>query len=166
MGGPPIGLPGRRAFHRSFAATALEQGWLRLWSLEVDGEPVAALYGFGLADTECYYQAGRDRRWDHYRVGFVLLAHAIREAANDGVVEYRLLRGDEEYKHRFATHDPWLETVGMSSGLAAAGLRLLDASLAIPDPIGSLARRVTSGFLAVPHQPWTTWRFPASGRRR
>lgn len=153
-------------FHRSFAATASERGWLRLWFLEVDGEPVAAVYGFRLADTECYYQAGRDRRWDHYRVGFVLLAHAIREAADDGMVEYRLLRGDEQYKHRFGTHDPGLETIGVSSGLASPGLRLLDASLAMPDPVGSLARRITSGVLAASHHPWTTWRSPASVRRR
>jgi CelD/BcsL family acetyltransferase involved in cellulose biosynthesis len=153
-------------FHRSFAAAASERGWLRLWVLEVDGEPVAAVYGFRLADTECYYQAGRDRRWDHYRVGFVLLAHAIREAADDGIVEYRLLRGDEEYKHRFGTHDPGLETVGVSRGLAAPGLRLLDTSLAMPGLIGSLARQVTGRFLATSHHPWATWRSPASVSRR
>jgi hypothetical protein len=99
-------------------------------------------------------------------VGFVLLAHAIRAAADDGMVEYRLLRGDEEYKHRFGTHDPGLETVGVSSGLATPGLRLLDASLTLPDPVGSLARRVTGGFLAASHHPWRTWRSPASVSRR
>ena len=145
-------------FHRSFAAAASERGWLRLWFLEVDGEPVAAVYGFRLSDTECYYQAGRDRRWDHYRVGFVLLAHTIRAAADDGMVEYRLLRGDREYKHRFETHDPGLETVGVSSGLTTPGFRLLDTSLAMPDPIGSLARRGVRGFLARSHRPWRSWR--------
>ena len=145
-------------FHRSFAATAAERGWLRLWFLEVDGEPVAAVYGFRVSDTECYYQAGRDRRWDHYRVGFVVLAHAIREAANDGMLEYRLLRGDEEYKQRFETHDPGLETVGVSSGLATPGFRLLDVSLSMPDPIGSVAQRGVRRFLARSHCPWRGWR--------
>jgi hypothetical protein len=124
----------------------------------VDGEPVAAVYGFRVSDTECYYQAGRDQRWDHYRVGFVVLAHAIREAANDGMSEYRLLRGDEEYKQRFETHDPGLETVGVSSGLATPGFRLLDVSLAMPDPIGSLAQRGVRRFLARSHCPWRSWR--------
>ena len=49
----------------------------------------------------------------------MLLAHAIRQAAADGVGEYRLLRGGEGYKHRFATADAGIETVGVARGLAA-----------------------------------------------
>ena len=47
-------------FHREFAAQALRRGWLRLWFLEIDGKPVAALYGFRFAGAESAYQAGRD----------------------------------------------------------------------------------------------------------
>jgi CelD/BcsL family acetyltransferase involved in cellulose biosynthesis len=135
-------------FHRAFARVALERGWLRLWFLEVDGEAVAALYGFRFAGTECYYQAGRDPRWNRYRVGFVLLAHAVRQAADDGVAEYRLLRGGEEYKQRFASADPGLETIGLAhSRLAGAALPALAAMRATPGPLGRLARRVGAGYL-------------------
>jgi CelD/BcsL family acetyltransferase involved in cellulose biosynthesis len=115
-------------FHRDFAARALERGWLRLWFLEVDGQPVAALYGFRFGGVESSYQAGRDPTWDDASVGFVLLAHAIRAALADGVTEYRLLRGDEPYKARFATRDHPLDTLGVASGprgktlVAAAGI--------------------------------------------
>jgi CelD/BcsL family acetyltransferase involved in cellulose biosynthesis len=44
----------------------------------------------------------------------VLLAHSVKEALNDGITEYRLLRGDEDYKRRFATDDPGVETVGVA----------------------------------------------------
>ena len=37
-----------RAFHLAFARAALNRGWLRLWSLDVDGETVAAWYGWRL----------------------------------------------------------------------------------------------------------------------
>lgn len=118
----------REAFHRDFAAAALARRWLRLWFLEVDGGAVAAWYGFRFAGVESYYQAGRDPAWDHRSVGTVLLAHSIRTALEEGVTEYRLLRGDEAYKVRFATDDSGLQTVGVAAGargrslVAAAGL--------------------------------------------
>jgi CelD/BcsL family acetyltransferase involved in cellulose biosynthesis len=105
------------AFQREFAALAFARGWCRLWLLEVDGEARAAWYGFRFANTESYYQAGRDAAWDPYHVGFVLLAHTIREAATDGAREYRFLRGGEEFKYRFATRDPKLETIVLARGL-------------------------------------------------
>lgn len=136
------------AFHRDFAPVAVARRWLRLWFLEVDGQPVAALYGFRFAGTESYYQAGRDPAWDEYRVGFVLLAHAIRQAAEDGVAEYRLLRGGESYKLRFAVADPGLETVALARGpVAGVALPALAALRAAPDPLGRLARRVGAGAL-------------------
>ena len=49
-------------------------------------------------------------------MGFVLLAHTIREALQDGMSEYRLLRGDEDFKYRFATSDPGLETLARPNG--------------------------------------------------
>lgn len=113
------------AFHREFAERALEQGWLRLWFLEVDHQPVAAWYGFRFAGVESYYQAGRDLSWSRESVGFVLLVHSIREAVVDGMSEYRFLRGDEGYKYRFADLHRQLETIALSRGSlgrAAVGL--------------------------------------------
>jgi CelD/BcsL family acetyltransferase involved in cellulose biosynthesis len=95
----------REAFHRDFAAAALERGQLRLWLLELDGEPRAALHGFRLGDVESFYQSGRDPAFDDRSVGFVMLLNAIREALADGMTEYRLLLGGEAYKYRFATEE-------------------------------------------------------------
>ena len=130
------------AFHREFAAVALERGWLRLWFLELDGYPTAAWYGFRFAGVESYYQAGRDPNRSDDSVGFVLLAHSIREAAQDGMREYRFLRGGEPFKLRFADGDSGLETLalgrgakgGIAAALAAAGLR--------SDVLRSMLRRV------------------------
>jgi CelD/BcsL family acetyltransferase involved in cellulose biosynthesis len=115
-------------FHRGFATLALERGWLRLWILELDGGPAAAWLGYRFAGVESYYQAGRDPALQRERVGFVLLAHTIREALADGMSEYRLLRGDESFKYRFATSDPGLETLARPNGAigkAALALRTL-----------------------------------------
>jgi len=119
----------RHAFHRELAAEAFERGWLRLWFLEVDGAEVAAWYGLRFGRVEFYYQAGRDPAWDQYAVGFVLLAHSIREAIADGMSEYRFGRGAEDYKSRFADDDPGLETLvlvrGVRGRLAVAAARAI-----------------------------------------
>ncbi|MEA2160625.1 MAG: hypothetical protein QOD66_3005 [Solirubrobacteraceae bacterium] len=132
----------REAFHREFSARALERRWLRLWFLELDGEPVAAWHGFRFGGVESYYQAGRDPRWTDTPVGFVLLAHTIRAALADGMHTYRLGRGATPYKSRFASDDPGLEAVvlsrsllghiGVAAGTAARSVRPLKNALKQP----------------------------------
>jgi CelD/BcsL family acetyltransferase involved in cellulose biosynthesis len=134
----------REAFHRDLAATALERGWLRLWLAEADERPVAAWYGFRYGGADWYYQLGRDPSWDASSVGLVLLAHTLREAIADGQREYKLLRGGEGYKDRFATSDPGLDTV--AAGAGARGRLLIAAAragLALPPPLrGRVTRAV------------------------
>ena len=64
------------------------------------------------------------------------MAHTVRVAIADGVEEYRLLRGDEPYKARFATDDPGLETIAAAvSWCHVAAVRAYGALLAAPDPV-------------------------------
>jgi CelD/BcsL family acetyltransferase involved in cellulose biosynthesis len=115
----------RQAFHRDFAARALERGWLRLWFLDVDGSPVAAAYGFRFADADWYYGGGRDPEWERAGVGSILIAHTMREAFQDGLFEYKMLRGDEAYKMRFASQADELVTLAVGRGLRGrAGVRV------------------------------------------
>ena len=131
----------RAAFHQDFARSALERGWLRLWLAEADGEPVAAWYGFRFGGAESYYQSGRDPDWERSSVGLVLLAHTMEQAMNDGMTEYRLLRGGESYKDRFATDDPGVETVAAGRGLGRAAALAGAAASRLPGP---LRRRLLS----------------------
>jgi CelD/BcsL family acetyltransferase involved in cellulose biosynthesis len=91
-----------REFHGDLARAMQEQGWLRLYLLEVDGGPVAAWYGWRVGDRFSYYQAGFDPDWSRHSVGFLLLAETIREAIAEGAADYDLLRGEEGFKARFA----------------------------------------------------------------
>lgn len=111
--------PARRDFHDDWAAVALERGWLRLWTLEVDGGPVASWYGFRYGGAEWYYQGGRDPAWERSSVGFILMCRALQAACDDGMREFKLLRGYEEYKSRFAEGDRGLVTV--TAGRGAVG---------------------------------------------
>jgi CelD/BcsL family acetyltransferase involved in cellulose biosynthesis len=132
--------PPMEAFHRDFAAAALERGWLRLWTLELDGRPAAAWLGYRFGGAEWYYQAGRNPALEREAVGFVLMAHTVREALNDGVDEYRLLLGGEAYKDRFANADPGLETVVLARGVRGRAVRA-GARAALSAPV-SLRRRL------------------------
>jgi CelD/BcsL family acetyltransferase involved in cellulose biosynthesis len=128
-------------FHREFAAIALREGWLRLLVVELDGKPACFEYGFLFRNAYFAYQAGRDPAWDRYSVGFVLELECIRRALEEGATEYRFLGGEEDYKYRFPTEDPRLETVvapGSRLGrVAAAGV---DALWRLPGGESALRR--------------------------
>jgi CelD/BcsL family acetyltransferase involved in cellulose biosynthesis len=114
-----------RAFQQAFAVRAQELGWLRLWLVELDGKPAAAAYVLRFAGRDAIYQTGRDPAYAKERIGQILLAHVVRDAIEDGIREFRLLRGDQEHKQRYATADPGVESVGVPSGrVAAAALSL------------------------------------------
>lgn len=93
------------ALHRAFAAVALERGWLRLWTLRLDGQPAASWYGFRFGRADSFYQSGRDRDRDDLMVGAILLARTVRATFDDGLEEYRFLRGNESYKRRWTSED-------------------------------------------------------------
>jgi CelD/BcsL family acetyltransferase involved in cellulose biosynthesis len=120
-GGGSFGRDSVAPFHLDFAATALQRGWLRLWTMRIDGAPAAAWYGFRFGDVEAYYQSGRDPRFDRFSVGFLMLARTIRGAFEDGLGSYGFLRGDESYKDRFATSVGRLETRGVGNGPLGRG---------------------------------------------
>lgn len=132
----------RRAFHLGFARAAFERGWLRLWTMELDEEPVAAWYGFRYAGIETYYQAGRDPRLEQLRVGTVLLGHTIRSACEDGMREYRFGLGGESYKSRFTDLDAGLDTLALKGGLrGTVALQALHAALRVPAERRAALRR-------------------------
>jgi CelD/BcsL family acetyltransferase involved in cellulose biosynthesis len=118
------------AFHHDFAAAALRRGWLRLWTMEVDGEPAAAWYGYRFGKVESFYQSGRDPRFDRFSIGFLMLMRTVQAAFEDGLDRYAFLRGDEPYKDRLAEADPGLETRALGHG-ALGGATVLGGSLAL-----------------------------------
>jgi CelD/BcsL family acetyltransferase involved in cellulose biosynthesis len=132
--------PPRDALLREFAAAALERGWLRLWSMDLDGKTVAAWLGYRFGGCEWYYQAGRDPALERENIGFVLMTHTIREALNDGVAEYRLLLGGESYKDRFATADEGLHTLVIARGAGRAVRAAGSAALSSPPAVRTRLR--------------------------
>jgi CelD/BcsL family acetyltransferase involved in cellulose biosynthesis len=76
----------------------------------------------------------------------VLLAHTIRSALEDGMREYRFLRGAESYKNRFTDDTGELETFLVHHGVigraAGAVARVAARRTSRAGPLAA-ARRVT-----------------------
>lgn len=93
--------PKHVAFHRDFTALALQRDWLRLFVLNLDGEPASSLYGLRFGPTFSFYQSGFDPVYSRYSVGLVTMALAIQKAIGEGAAEYDFLHGEEDYKSRW-----------------------------------------------------------------
>jgi len=98
---PDLRGPDTAHFHRAFALRAADQGWLRLWTLAVDGEPAAMLYGWRIGARSFAYMQAFDAAWSRHGVGILLLDHAVRAAEEEGSEVYDMLRGLEHHKARF-----------------------------------------------------------------
>jgi CelD/BcsL family acetyltransferase involved in cellulose biosynthesis len=117
--------PDSRRFHEDIGHTALERSWLRLWILELDGQPVASLLGYRFAGADYFVQGGRDPDYEQLSVGSLLLFHTVRRAVEDGMAEYRLLRGNESYKWKLATDDRPVHTFAVAnSAIGRASVEL------------------------------------------
>ncbi len=111
-----------RHFHGRFAASALEQGWLRLWLMIADSQEVAAWYGWRIGDRYAYYLAGFDPAWSRESVGLLLQTHTVRAAIEEDAAIYDMLLGGEEFKSRFADSQQRVCTYVIARKLSSARL--------------------------------------------
>ena len=115
--------------HRRFAAELATRGQLWLTTLDLDGEPAAAWYGFTYRDTVYFYQSGRDPRWDRESVGLILMGAMIRRAIERGYRRFDFLRGADAYKQHWTEAQRVTEEVAMfRPGWRGRWLRMLDAA--------------------------------------
>jgi len=113
--------------HQWFASWLAERHQLWLTSLDVDGRPVAAWYGFSVGDTIYCYQSGWDPRWRQCGVSMILLGVMIRRAIEQGYRRFDFLRGAEPYKLEWtSTARTCYEVLILRPGWRATVLRSLD----------------------------------------
>ena len=93
--------------------TSLVAEWLELFQagalwlcwLEVDGEPVAAIYNIVWNNEVRFYQSGRKINLPKkVRAGLVIHACAIRESIERGYTRYDFLSGTTRYKLQLASN--------------------------------------------------------------
>jgi CelD/BcsL family acetyltransferase involved in cellulose biosynthesis len=96
-----------RNFHLDIAESFCQKGWLSLYSLELSGKSVSALYGFKYHSKYFSYLSGLDPAFYRYSVGNLLIAHAMSQFILLGLDEFDFMRGAEEYKDRWNTVTRW-----------------------------------------------------------
>jgi len=80
------------------------KGWLRLFSLSIDQE-VISIENIFFYNNKCYsYQTGYDQEWAYYSPGNRIFVLNIQNLINQKVSLLDLLRGNHEYKRRWATN--------------------------------------------------------------
>lgn len=126
-GGGAFRDPTALGLQRAFALAMATQGRLWLATLDVDGVPVAAWYGFTSADTVYFYQSGREPQWEGDSVGAVLMGAMIRRAIEQGYVWFDFLRGEDAYKTQWTgTQRTTGRIVVFRSGWRGQWMRALD----------------------------------------
>jgi CelD/BcsL family acetyltransferase involved in cellulose biosynthesis len=90
------------AFHRELMHEFLRAGRLRLYCMQRAGGMIGIFYGYGFRGTLYHFQGGFDPQFEKIRAGQCLMAFAIESAIAEGCTCLDMLRGDYEYKKRWA----------------------------------------------------------------
>lgn len=138
--------PGLRSFYEEVTRLALERGWLRLFTLRLDGSPAAVLLGYRYGPTFYFYQSGFQPAFARESVGFLIIGMTIRYAIEEGASVYDFMRGAEVYKSRWARD---VRTLAHLDLFAPGGRGVACWSIAaISRPIRRGARAVVGDALA------------------
>lgn len=94
--------PGREAFFHEMSEEIAKLGKVKLYFLDVNNDPAAALLVFDHWNEFQLYNSGFNAyRYGYLGVGNALILHTIQEAIAQGKKGYNFLRGDEAYKFTF-----------------------------------------------------------------
>lgn len=91
-----------RDFHLDVARSFALKGWLSLYFLTANDEPIASVYSFDYYQKKYGYLTGFDPDFESYSVGNLLKLLIIKKCIKAGLKEYDLARGYEPYKADWA----------------------------------------------------------------
>ncbi len=106
-----LGLPSRQKFHRLVCRKFLENNWLRLWTLRVDGRAACVLLSYFWGEKYYFFIGGFEPELMRWSVGTCLFSRVFQSAIEEGAREFDFLRGAEEYKYRFGALDRPYQTL-------------------------------------------------------
>jgi CelD/BcsL family acetyltransferase involved in cellulose biosynthesis len=88
------------SFFRSLAAALAEARILKLFFLDLDDAPAAAVICFDYNSTVYLYNNGYDDRYRSLSIGLLGKVFTIRDSIERGKIKYDFLKGTEVYKKR------------------------------------------------------------------
>jgi CelD/BcsL family acetyltransferase involved in cellulose biosynthesis len=128
----PAGLladPASEAFLIDAIKELDERGWLRLLTLRADGRPIATRLDLEFGGRNYMLKHAIDPEFAAYSPGHLTHHRALEDGLARGVDEFDFLRGDDEYKRRWANRERHLVAVtlyrrGPAGRLARPRVRL------------------------------------------
>lgn len=124
-------------FHREVIERCSANDWIRLYSLDIADKAVAIVYCYRYRAETLHFQSGFDPTYRNRSVGRVALAHAIEQSIEEGSTVFDMLKGDHDYKAKYANDQ-------------RRTLRLL--------AFRGTARGVAAGLLSMARDRWKAWR--------
>ncbi len=114
---------GPQAFIRMLSRSAHERGWLSIWIVHLDGEPVAMEYQL-VADGNVYaLRSDFDGRHEHVSPGSYLSRHLLERLFGQALRRYLMGPGQNLYKFRWTEQaEPLFEGVTFSRTLRGKAL--------------------------------------------
>lgn len=103
----------RQHIHNT-AQIAFANGWLHLAFFTLDDNKAAANFSFQYNNRLWLYNSGWTWEYRDFSPGWVLLAHLIQWANDNGIEEFDFMRGDEPYKYKFGAIDRHIYRVTMT----------------------------------------------------
>jgi len=91
-----------QSFHSEVSRLFLKRSLLKIYTLTIDGNVIAALYTFEFKGVMFYFQSGYDPEWSKLSPGTVLMWRCICDAIDRDVTHFDYLRGLEYYKSLWA----------------------------------------------------------------
>ncbi|GMQ79646.1 MAG: hypothetical protein BMS9Abin03_072 [Thermodesulfobacteriota bacterium] len=85
-------------FFRLLALRMAQQGFLRMFFLDIDRVPAAGVMCFDYNNILFLYNNGYNPQFSNLSPGFLSKVYSIRNSIDRGKLRYDLLKGDEEYK--------------------------------------------------------------------
>ncbi len=92
-----------RSFHLDVANAFAEKGWLSLFFLTFNDEPVSCIYCYEYNKKLYFYLSGFDPEYAYYRPGHLTFKYIIKYGIEKGLKEFDFLRGNETYKSLWGT---------------------------------------------------------------
>jgi CelD/BcsL family acetyltransferase involved in cellulose biosynthesis len=91
------------SFFLMLAQRMAQQGFLRMFFLDIDRVPAAGVMCFDYNDTIFLYNNGYNPQFSNLSPGFLSKVYSIRNSIDQGKLRYDLLKGDEGYKKRLGS---------------------------------------------------------------